>query len=145
MVRLEELYEKAFVIHHRFDQRVEEIRLLLVHLKDFDCAGNYALKVGSSEEWSSLGVKQLKAGHLVACFNSLVKSKDPAPYMAFIEELRKGGNDKDFELVLMFMKFARNNAKNARSVYRKTMHAMCKCCKLTEGEEFVSHHHNGDL
>lgn len=141
----EELFEEAFAIHQKFEQHAEAINVLLDHLKDFNRAEEYALKVDSSEVWSSLGVKQLEAGRMSAGVNSLIKAKDPAPYMSVIEVAREGGSPADFELVVKFLKFARNKVKDIRAVDTEIMYAMCKCGRLTEVEEFISQPHGGDL
>lgn len=141
----EELFEEAFAIHQKFEQHALAIGVLLDHMKDFNRAEEYALKVDSSEVWSTLGVKQLEGGKMAAGVNSLIKAKDPAPYMSVIEAARQGGNPADFELVVKFLKFARNKVKDIRVVDTEIMYAMCKCGKLTEVEEFISQPHGGDL
>lgn len=141
----EELYEEAFTIHQKFDQHALAIGVLLTNLNDFQRAEEYALKVDTSDVWSALGVKQLESGLMAAGVNSLIKSKDPAPYMAVIEAARNGGKPADFELVVKFLKFARNKVKDIRVVDTEILYAMCKCGKLTEVEEFISQPHGGDL
>lgn len=141
----EDLFEEAFAIHQKFEQHAQAISVLLDHMKDFPRAEEYALKVDSSEVWSSLGVKQLEAGRMAPGVNSLIKAKDPAPYMSVIDAARNGGSAEDFELVVKFLKFARNKVKDVRVVDTEIMYAMCKCGKLTELEEFISQPHGGDL
>eukprot|EP00177_Eucheuma_denticulatum_P003509 GFKZ01006348.1.p1 GENE.GFKZ01006348.1~~GFKZ01006348.1.p1 ORF type:complete len:1728 (+),score=282.49 GFKZ01006348.1:317-5500(+) len=141
----EELFEQAFAIHQKFDQHPLAIGILLDHLKDFPRAEEYALKVDTSDVWSALGVKQLEAGQMASGVNSLIKAKDPAPYMSVIEAARSGGEPGDYELVVKFLKFARNKVKDIRVVDTEILFAMCKCGKLTEVEEFISQPHGGDL
>eukprot|EP00178_Gracilaria_changii_P011059 TRINITY_DN3179_c0_g1_i1.p1 TRINITY_DN3179_c0_g1~~TRINITY_DN3179_c0_g1_i1.p1 ORF type:complete len:1727 (-),score=283.16 TRINITY_DN3179_c0_g1_i1:8574-13754(-) len=141
----EGLLEEAFAIHQKFEQHPLAITVLLDNMKDFARAEEYALKVDTSEVWSVLGVKQLEAGKMAAGVNALIKAKDPAPYMAVIEAARAGGNPQDFELVVKFLKFARNKVKDVRIVDTEIIFAMCKCGKLTEVEEFISQPHGGDL
>lgn len=141
----EELFEEAFAIHQKFEQHAQAIVVLLDHMKDFDRAEDYALKVESRDVWSSLGVKQLEAGRMASGVNSLLRAKDPAPYMSVIEAARRGGDPADFELVVKYLKFARNKVKDQRAVDTEIMFAMCKCGKLTELEEFISQPHEGDL
>lgn len=141
----EELFEEAFTIHQKFEQHALAIGVLLEHMKDFGRAEEYSLKVDTSEVWSALGVKQLEAGQMSAGVNSLIKSKDPSSYMSVIEAARKGGSPGDYELVVKFLKFARNKVKDIRLVDTEILYAMCKCGRLTEVEEFISQPHGGDL
>lgn len=141
----EGLLDEAFAIHQKFEQHPQAVAVLLDHMKDFPRAEEYALKVDTSDVWSVLGVKQLEAGKMAAGVNSLIKAKDPAPYMSVIEAARKGGNPADFELVVKFLKFVRNKVKDVRVVDTEIIFAMCKCGKLTEVEEFISQPHGGDL
>eukprot|EP00737_Agarophyton_chilense_P003254 gb/GEZJ01003787.1/.p1 GENE.gb/GEZJ01003787.1/~~gb/GEZJ01003787.1/.p1 ORF type:complete len:1487 (-),score=292.94 gb/GEZJ01003787.1/:474-4934(-) len=141
----EGLLEEAFAIHQKFEEHPLAITVLLDNMKDFTRAEEYALKVDTSEVWSVLGVKQLEAGKMAAGVNALIKAKDPAPYMSVIEAARAGGNPEDFQLVVKFLKFARNKVKDVRIVDTEIIFAMCKCGKLTEVEEFISQPHGGDL
>ena len=139
------LYEEAFAIHQKFEQHVLAINVLLGSMEDFSRAEEYAMKVDSSEVWSALGVKQLEAGKMAAGVNSLIKAKDPAPYMAVIDAARNEGDPADFELVVKFLKFARNKVKDIRIVDTEIVYALCKCNKLAEVEEFIYQPHGGDL
>lgn len=141
----EDLFEEAYAIHQKFEQHALAIGVLLDNMGDFPRAEEYALKVDTSDVWSALGVKQLESGKMAAGVNSLIKAKDPAPYMSVIEAARKGGNPADFELVVRFLKFARHKVKDIRVVDTEILYAMCKCGKLTEVEEFISQPHGGDL
>ena len=139
------LLEEAFAIHQKFEQHAQAIGVLLDSMKNFSRAEEYALKVDTTEVWSALGVKQLESGQIAAGVNSLIKAKDPAPYMSVIDAARKGGNAADFDLVVKFLKFARHKVKDIRVVDTEIIYAMCKCGKLTEVEEFISQRHGGDL
>lgn len=141
----EELFEEAFAIHQKFEQHVLAIGVLLDHLKDFPRGEEYALKVDASDVWSALGVKHLEAGQMAAGVNCLIKAKDPAPYKAVIDAARNGGDPADFEVVVKFLKFARNKVKDIRVVDTEIIYALCKCGRLTEVEEFISQPHGGDL
>eukprot|EP00172_Hildenbrandia_rubra_P003693 Plantae.Rhodophyta-Hildenbrandia_rubra.ctg6205.p1 GENE.Plantae.Rhodophyta-Hildenbrandia_rubra.ctg6205~~Plantae.Rhodophyta-Hildenbrandia_rubra.ctg6205.p1 ORF type:complete len:1699 (+),score=311.37 Plantae.Rhodophyta-Hildenbrandia_rubra.ctg6205:5143-10239(+) len=134
----EELFEEAFTIYHKAESHDLAIGVLLDHLKDFQRAEEYALKVEKSEVWSKLGVAQLQKGELAAGVSSLVKAKDPAPYMEVIKAARTaGGSPEDFSIVVKFLKFARNKVKDIRVVDTEIVYAFCKAHRLTEVEEFI--------
>lgn len=77
------------------------IDISLVHVKDFDRAGDYALTVDSSEVWSYGGVKHLD---VAAVANFVINAKQPASHMTVIDAARQGGTLEHFALVLRFLK-----------------------------------------
>lgn len=141
----EELFNEALAIHQKFEQHDLAIGVILDHMKDFPRGEEYALKVDLPPVWSKLGVAQLEDGQMAAGVGSLMKAKDPGPYMAVIEAAQKGGAPEDFELVVKFLKFVRNKVKDIKVVDTEIVFALCKCKKLTEVEEFISLPNGADL
>lgn len=141
----EDMFDEAFAIFQKSEDHVEAIGVLLDHLKDFARAEEYAIKTDQAGVWSRLGVAQLEDGQMAKGVNSLMKAKDPAPYKAVIEAARAGGNPEDFDLVVRFLKFARNKVKDIKSVDTEIVYALCMGNKLTEVEEFISQPHAADL
>ena len=84
----EELFEEAFTVYYKAENYEMAIGVLLDHLKDFQRAEEFALKVEKPEVWSKLGVAQLHDGQLATGVNSLIKAKDPSPYMEVINAAR---------------------------------------------------------
>lgn len=141
----EELFEEAFAIHQKFEQHDEAIGVILEHMKDFPRAEEYALKCDISTVWSKLGVAQLENRQMAAGVSSLMKAKDPEPYMAVVRAAQDGGKPEDYELVVKFLKFVRNKVKDIKVVDTEIIYALCKCSRLTEVEEFISFPHGADL
>lgn len=141
----EELFNEALAIHQKFEQHDLAIGVILDHMKDFSRGEEYALMVDLPAVWSKLGVAQLEDGQMAAGVRSLLKAKDPGPYVTVIESAKKGAGLEDYVLFVKFLKLVRNQVKDFRFVDTEMVFALCKCKKLTEVEEFISLPNGADL
>ena len=133
------LYEEAFVIYKKCDDKKGAIDVLLEHIKDLERAKDYANACNLDEVWSSLALAQLDTGHVSDAIESYVKSKDPSQYQRVISAAQDA--DK-YDALITFLKMARQKdfgTQEARGEIDTAMvMAFARTNQMAELEEFVS-------
>eukprot|EP00286_Rhodomonas_abbreviata_P018853 CAMPEP_0181303774 /NCGR_PEP_ID=MMETSP1101-20121128/8752_1 /TAXON_ID=46948 /ORGANISM="Rhodomonas abbreviata, Strain Caron Lab Isolate" /LENGTH=1715 /DNA_ID=CAMNT_0023409399 /DNA_START=168 /DNA_END=5311 /DNA_ORIENTATION=+ len=133
------LFEEAFVIYKKFDDKKNAIGVLLDEIKDLERAKDFANACNMDEVWSTLATAQLTNNHVVDAIDSFVKSKDPSQYL----EVIKAAQDADeYHALITFLRMARQKdfgTQEARGEIDTAMlMAYARTNMISELEEFVS-------
>ena len=135
----EGLYEEAFVIYKKYDDKKAAIAVLLENLKDLERAKDFATACNLDDVWATLAAAQLEGGEVAAAIDSYVKAKDPAEYQRVIDAAIAANEDM---ALITFLQMARKKdfgTQEARSVIDTAMlMALARTNQMAELEEFVS-------
>ncbi|EKX42588.1 clathrin heavy chain [Guillardia theta CCMP2712] len=135
----EGLYEEAFVIYKKFDDKKAAIGVLLENIRDLERAKDFATACNLDETWSTLANAQLNAGQVADAIDSYVKAKDPSDYLRVIEAAQ---NADQYHPLIIFLQMARKKdfgTQEARSVIDTAMlMSYARTNMMSELEEFVS-------
>lgn len=100
----ENLFEEAFVIYKKFDDKPKAIGVLVENLQDLDRAKDYATACNLDTVWSSLAKAQLEAGKVTDAVDSYVKANDPSEYSRVIDAAQ---NTDEHHALIGFLQMAR--------------------------------------
>eukprot|EP00960_Hanusia_phi_P031210 749147-Hanusia_phi.AAC.5 len=135
----EGLYEEAFVIYKKFDDKKAAIGVLLENIRDLERAKDFATACNLDETWSTLANAQLNAGQVADAIDSYVKAKDPSEYIRVIEAAQ---NADQYHPLITFLQARRKKdfgTQEARSVIDTAMlMSYARTNMMSELEEFVS-------
>ena len=135
----EGLYEEAFVIYKKYDDKKAAIMVLLDNIGDLERAKDFATANNLDETWSTLAAAQLAKGSVSDAIDSYVKAKDPSEYLKVIDAAQ---NADQYMPLITFLQMARKKdfgTQEARSVIDTAMlMAYARTNNMSELEEFVS-------
>lgn len=146
-----ELYEEAYTIYYKFERFDEALDVLLEHIKDFDRAMEFAIRMDRTDVWLRLGVVQLENGLVADGIRSLIRAKDLSHHALVVDTARhEADSNEDFKMVAKFMRIARKKIRQPESAVRgidtELVHALCRLNALTDVEEFIiTSGHKADL
>jgi clathrin heavy chain len=145
------LFEEAYAIYFKFKSFDDALDMLIEHIKDFERAEEFAVRMDRAEVWLKLGVAQLEHGIVGDGIRSLMRAKDASQYALVVDAARyKAVTDDDFRMVSKFCRVARKKIREPESALRaidtELVHALCRIDALTDVEEFiVTQSHMADL
>jgi clathrin heavy chain len=135
----EGLYEEAFVIFKKYDDKKAAIMVLLDNIGDLERAKDFAIANNLDETWSTLAAAQLAKGAVSEGIDSYVKAKDPSQYLKVIEAAQAAD---EYLPLITFLQMARKKdfgTQEARSVIDTAMlMAYARTNNRSELVEFVS-------
>lgn len=135
----ESLFEEAFVIYKKFDDKTKAIGVLLASLQDLERAKDYATACNIDSVWSSLAKAQLEQRKVTDAIDSYVKANDPSEYARVIAAAHDAS---EHHSLINFLQMARKKdfgTQEARSVIDTAMvMSYALSGQMSELEEFVS-------
>lgn len=145
------LYEEAYTVYYKFEKFDDALDVLLEHIKDFDRAQEFAIRMNRVDVWLRLGVKQIENGLVADGVRSLIRAKDVTQHAIVVEAARHHAeSNDDFKMVSKFMRIARKKIREPESARRgidtELVYALCRLNALTDVEEFIiTAGHKADL
>lgn len=136
------LYEEAFTIYYKFEKYDDALDVLLEHIKDFDRAQEFAVRMNRADVWLKLGVVLLENGVVAEGIRSLIRAKDVSNYKLVVEASRYSAEStEDFKMVAKFMRVARKKIREPelarRAIDTELVYSLCRLHALTDVEEFI--------
>jgi clathrin heavy chain len=128
------LFEEAFFIYKKFDQKVEAITVLLTNLEDLTRGQDFAKHCNDPEVWSVLAAAQLKHDQVTEAIESYVKANDASNFQGVIEAAEK---TEHYAELIKFLMMARKKVKD-QSIDSILIFSYAKTNRLSELEEFIS-------
>lgn len=152
-----EHYEAAYIIYQKFDQLDEALGVLLDHLKDWNRATDFALRVNDPSVWRRLGVAQLESGVIADGITSLLRGENAWEEHALVVRASRENEEEsvlaDWKAVLKFCTVARKVLWRKRrtaegggtvggdlaraGVDSELLFALCWLERLTDVESFL--------
>lgn len=145
------LFEEAYTIYYKFNKFDDALDVLIEHLKDFERAEEFAIRMERPDVWLKLGVAQLEHGIVADGIKSLMRARDASYYALVVDCARnKATTHEDFKMVSKFCRVARKKIREPetarRAIDTELVHALCRIDALTDVEEFiVTQAHYADL
>ena len=135
----EGLYEEAFVIYKKYEDKKAAIMVLLENIGDLERAKDFAIANNLDETWSTLASAQLAKGLVSDAIESYVKANDPSEYNKVIDAAQSAD---EYQPLITFLQMARKKdfgTQEARSVIDTAMlMAYARTNMMAELEQFVS-------
>ncbi|KAI0563594.1 Clathrin heavy chain [Gracilaria domingensis] len=136
------LFEEAYTIYYKFEKYDDALDVLLEHIKDFDRAQEFAIRLNRPDVWLRLGVAQVENGFVADGIRSLMRAKDVSQYAIVVEASRYNAeSNDDFKMISKFMRVARKKIREPESALRsidtELVYALCRLNALTDVEEFI--------
>lgn len=127
------LYEEAFEIFKKADNKSAAVNVLVEHVVSIDRAQAYAEEVDLPEVWSKVAKAQLDGLRVSDAIESYIKANDPQNYTEVIEIATHAGKNEDL------VKFLRMARKTLREPIIDTGLAFCfaRLDQLSELEDFL--------
>lgn len=127
------LYEEAFEIFKKIDDKVSAVNVLVENVVSIDRAQAYAEDVDIPEVWSKVAKAQLDGLRITDSIESYIKAEDPKNYLEVIEIATHAGKNEDL------VKFLRMARKTLREPAIDTALAFCyaRLDQLSELEDFL--------
>jgi len=132
------LGEEAYTIYYKFQEWEGAVGVLIDVVKDFGRAEAFAHKIAKPEVWSRLGIAMLKVGQVYDGVACLMRAKDPSEYLLAIEMVKEHGEDRDWGIVVKYLKTVRKRVKNYKVIDTEVVYGHCRLNQLGEVEEFLS-------
>eukprot|EP00737_Agarophyton_chilense_P001413 gb/GEZJ01001588.1/.p1 GENE.gb/GEZJ01001588.1/~~gb/GEZJ01001588.1/.p1 ORF type:complete len:1778 (+),score=279.90 gb/GEZJ01001588.1/:30-5336(+) len=136
------LFEEAYTIYYKFEKYDDALDVLLEHIKDFDRAQEFAIRMNRPDVWLRLGIAQVENGFIADGVRSLMRAKDVSQYAIVVEASRyTAESNEDFKMISKFMRVARKKIREPelalRSIDTELVYALCRLNALTDVEEFI--------
>ncbi|KAI6324551.1 hypothetical protein MCOR14_004879 [Pyricularia oryzae] len=127
------LYEEAFEIFKKIDDKVSAVNVLVENVVSIDRAQAYAEDVDIPEVWSKVAKAQLDGLRVTDSIESYIKAEDPKNYLEVIEIATHAGKNEDL------VKYLRMARKTLRETAIDTALAFCyaRLDQLSELEDFL--------
>ncbi|TLS31239.1 hypothetical protein PpBr36_03780 [Pyricularia pennisetigena] len=127
------LYEEAFEIFKKIDDKVSAVDVLVENVVSIDRAQAYAEDVDIPEVWSKVAKAQLDGLRVTDSIESYIKAEDPKNYLEVIEIATHAGKNEDL------VKYLRMARKTLRESAIDTALAFCyaRLDQLSELEDFL--------
>lgn len=145
------LYEEAYTIYYKFQKYDDALDVLLDHIKDFDRAQEFAIRMDRADVWLRLGIVQIENGLVADGIRSLIRAKDVSQYAIVVDASRNvADSNDDFKMISKFMRIARKKIREPetaqRSIDTELVYALCRVNALIDTEEFIiTAGHKADL
>lgn len=145
------LFEEAYTIYYKFEKFDDALDVLLEHIKDFDRAQEFAIRMERPEVWLRLGVALLENGIVADGIRCLIRAKDISKWAIAVDASRSHAeSNEDFKMVCKFMRVARKKVREPESALRaietELVYGLCRLNALTDVEEFIiTPNHKADL
>lgn len=136
------LFEEAYTIYHKFQKYDDALDVLLEHIKDFDRAQEFAIRLNRPDVWLKLGVAQVQNGLIADGIRCLIRAKDVSQYEIVVEASKnEASSNDDFKMVSKFMRIARKKVREpetaVRSIDTELVYSLCRLNALTDAEEVI--------
>lgn len=136
------LYEEAYSIYYKFQKFDDALDVLLEHIKDFDRAQEFAIRMDRPDVWIRLGVVQLENNFVADGIRSLMKAKDVSHHALVVEASRYSAEtNSDFKMIAKFLRVARKKIREPesarKSIDTELVYSLCRLNALTDVEEFI--------
>lgn len=127
------LYEEAFEIYKKADNKSAAVNVLVEHVVSIDRAQAYAEEVDVPEVWSSVAKAQLDGLRVTDAIESYIKAEDPKNHSEVIDIATHAGKNEDL------VKYLRMARKTLREPAIDTALAFCyaRLDQLSELEDFL--------
>ncbi|KAH8686945.1 hypothetical protein BGZ61DRAFT_354192 [Ilyonectria robusta] len=127
------LFEEAFEIYKKADNKSAAADVLIENVVSIDRAQAYAEEVDLPEVWSKVAKAQLDGLRVSDAIESYIKAEDPTNYLEVIETATHAGKNEDL------VKFLRMSRKTLREPAIDTGLAFCfaRLDQLSELEDFL--------
>jgi clathrin heavy chain len=129
-----ELFEEAYGIYVKYDQKVDAVCVLLNNIKDLPRAQDYAEKVEEKEVWSKLAKAQLDASMVNDSIDSYMKAQD---FTNFSEVIQVASANNKFEELVKYLSTARRVIREAM-IESELLYAYSKTGRLADLEDFIA-------
>jgi len=160
-----EHYEAAYIIYQKFDQLDEALGVLLDHLKDWNRATDFALRVNDPNVWRRLGVAQLESCVIADGITSLLRGQNAWEEHALVVRASRENEEEsgmaDWKAVIKFCTAARKMLWRKRRVAEgggtvggdmaragvdsELLFALCWLERLTDVESFLGGRHAAEV
>jgi len=87
------LFEEAYTIYYKFEKFDDALDVLLVHLKDFSRAEEFAVRMNRPDVWLKLGIAQLENGIVADGIRSLINARDISRWDLVVQASRDDAED----------------------------------------------------
>lgn len=136
------LFEEAYTIYYKFEKFDDALDVLLDHIKDFDRAQEFAIRMDRPDVWLRLGIVQLENGLVAEGVRSLIKAKDISQHALVVDASRNDAETTDdFKMVAKFMRVARKKIREPelalQAIDTELVYSLCRLHALTDVEEFI--------
>lgn len=137
-----ELFEEAYTIYYKFEKFDDALDVLLEHLKDFERAEEFAIRLNRPDVWLRLGIVQLENGIVADGIRSLMRAKDISHHALVVEASRNDAESTaDFKMIAKFLRIARKKIREPelarQAIDTELVYALCRLNALTDVEEFI--------
>lgn len=145
------LFEEAYTVYYKFEKFDDALDVLLEHIKDFDRAQEFAIRMERPEVWLRLGIALLENGLVSDGIRCLIRAKDLTQWAIVVDAARNHAeSNEDFKMVCKFMRVARKKIREPESALRaidtELVYGLCRLNALTDVEEFIiAPNHKTDL
>lgn len=144
------LFEEAYTIYYKFQKFDDALDVLLDHLKDFDRAQEFAIRMNRVDVWLRLGIAQLENAFVADGIKSLMRAKDVTQHSLVVDASRNDAETTDdFKMIAKFMRVARKKIREPelarQAIDTELVYSLCRLHALTDVEEFIitpGHHTN---
>ncbi|KAJ6238519.1 clathrin heavy chain [Anaeramoeba flamelloides] len=131
----EGLYEEAFTIFKKFEEKVSAIQVLLNNIMDMPRAVEWAELCDEADVWSTLADAQCDRGFVVEGMQSYIKANNPTKYEKVIEACFKSG--EHYEELINYLQMCRRLIKE-QMVETELVYAFARTERLADLEDFIN-------
>lgn len=136
------LFEEAYTIYYKFQKFDDALDVLLDHIKDFQRAEEFAVRLDRPDVWLKLGVAQLQNQIVADGIRSLIRARDVSRYDLVVTASRDDAETtSDFKMIVKFMRIARKKIREPelarQAIDTELVFSLCRLHALTEVEEFL--------
>lgn len=136
------LFEEAYTIYYKYEKFDDALDVLLEHIKDFDRAQEFAIRMDRPDVWLRLGIVLLENNIVADGIKSLIKAKDVTQHVLVVDASRYSAEStEDFKMVAKFMRVARKKIREPelarRAIDTELVYSLCRLHALTDVEEFI--------
>lgn len=127
------LYEEAFEIYKKADNKSAAVEVLVEHVVSIDRAQAYAEEVDLPEVWSRVAKAQLDGLRVTDAIESYIKADDPKNYTEVIEIAISAGKNED---LVKFLRMARKTLREP-AIDTALAFSYARLEQLSELEDFL--------
>ncbi|KAI5459806.1 hypothetical protein BGZ63DRAFT_425756 [Mariannaea sp. PMI_226] len=127
------LFEEAFEIYKKADNKSAAVNVLIEHIVSIDRAQAYAEEVDLPEVWSKVAKAQLDGLRVSDGIESYIKAADPSNYLEVIEIATHAGKNED---LVKFLRMARKTLREP-AIDTALAFSYARLDQLAELEDFL--------
>ncbi|KAL8349464.1 hypothetical protein RB598_005038 [Gaeumannomyces tritici] len=127
------LYEEAFEIFKKIDDKTSAVNVLVEHVVSIDRAQAYAEDVDIPEVWSKVAKAQLDGLRVTDSIESYIKAEDPKNYAEVIEIATHAGKNED---LVKYLRMARKTLREP-AIDTALAFSYARLDQLSELEDFL--------